>query len=407
MSSTGCNCYPAGIVSGKTSPQHRFISFFTSGNTLLLLGALVAFAWANSPWTGAYTALLNAPLRLGPAGGPLDLPLITWVNDGLMVLFFLVVGLDLKHELVRGELSVPRKAALAIFAALGGMLVPAGIYALINWGGPALHGWGIPMATDIAFALAVLSVLGPRIPLGIRVFVTALAIVDDLGAIIVIALFYSEGVSLPALAAVAGLTIVALLLNRSGVKSLVPYLLIGLGIWYCLLLSGVHASVGGVLLAFTIPLSNSRSARNDPRQPGPADRLGQALQPWVNRLVLPVFALFNTGLVLAGVTFGPAALGVFTGLVLGKPAGIVLFSWLGVTTGLALLPAAVTWRHILGAGALAGLGFTMSLFIAGLAFNDVALFDEARLGILIGSVTAVILGTVLLLTTPRATADRG
>jgi NhaA family Na+:H+ antiporter len=394
-------------VSGKTFPQHRLISFFTSGNTLLLLGALAAFAWANSPWTGAYTALLNAPLRLGPAGGPLDLPLITWVNDGLMVLFFLVAGLDLKHELVRGELSVPRKAALAIFAALGGMLVPAGIYALINWGGPALHGWGIPMATDIAFALAVLSVLGPRIPLGIRVFVTALAIVDDLGAIIVIALFYSEGVSLPALAAVAGLTIVALLLNRSGVKSLVPYLLIGLGIWYCLLLSGVHASVGGVLLAFTIPLSNSRGARNDPRQPGPADRLGQALQPWVNRLVLPVFALFNTGLVLAGVTFGPAALGVFTGLVLGKPAGIVLFSWLGVTTGLALLPAAVTWRHILGAGALAGLGFTMSLFIAGLAFNDVALFDEARLGILIGSVTAVILGTVLLLTTPRATADRG
>jgi NhaA family Na+:H+ antiporter len=400
-------CYPAEIVSREPAPN-RLISLVTSGNFLLLVGAVIAFAWANSPWAASYAALLETRLRLGPVGSPLDLPLITWVNDGLMVLFFLLVGLELKKEIVHGELSQPRKAMLAIFGALGGMLVPAAIYALFNHGGPAAHGWGIPMATDIAFALACLSILGSRIPLGIRVFVTALAIVDDLGAIVVIALFYSEGLNLMALALVAGLTVLALILNRRGVRSLVPFLLIGLGIWYCLLLSGVHASIGGVLLAFTIPLSNRVSSREPARleRYGPVERLGLALGPWVRRLVLPVFALFNVGLALTGVTFGSAALGVYLGLVAGKPAGIMLFTWLGVLVGLALLPKGVTWRHMLGAGALAGLGFTMSLFIAGLAFNNPALFDEARLGILLGSVTAAVLGIILLLSAPKAPAEQ-
>jgi NhaA family Na+:H+ antiporter len=394
-------------VSLEPTALRRFIRFFTSGNTLLLIGAVIAFAWANSPWAASYAALLDVPLRLGPAGSALDMPLITWVNDGLMVLFFLLVGLELKEEIVRGELSQPRKATLAIFGAVGGMLVPAAIYALINSGGSAAHGWGIPMATDIAFVIACLSVLGPRIPLGIRVFVTALAIIDDLGAIIVIALFYSHGLNVSALLAVAGLTILALVLNRRGVSSLVPYLLVGAGIWYFLLISGVHASIGGVLLAFTIPLGNRVSAREAAslKRDGPVDRLGHALGPWVSRLVLPVFALFNAGLALTGVAFGPAVLGVFLGLVIGKPAGIMLFAWLGVLTGLALLPGGVTWRHMLGAGALAGLGFTMSLFIASLAFRDAALFDQARLGILLGSVTAAVLGVLLLLTVPKTTVQ--
>lgn len=375
------------------------LKLISSPNGLLLLATVIAFAWANSPWAGAYLSMLETHLRLGPVGGTLDLSLLHWVNDGLMVVFFLLVGLDLKEELLIGELSQPREAILAIFAALGGMVVPAGLYLLLNAGAPGEHGWGVPMATDIAFSLACLGALGSRVPASLKVFLMALAIVDDLGAIVVIALFYSTGVAwLPLLG--AGAIVAALLvLNRLGVKHLAPYLLLGVGLWYLFLISGVHATIAGVLLAFTIPLDRSDHSKS------PLHRLARGIQPLVSRFILPVFALFNAGLSVAGAAFGSITGGVLLGLVVGKPIGILLFSWLAVAVGVARLPGGVTWSGVLGAGSIAGIGFTMSLFIAGLAFDNAAFFDEARLGVLAGSLVSAVIGSLLLLSVGRK--DRG
>ncbi len=332
--------------------------------------------------------------------GPLDMSLLHWVNDALMVLFFLLVGLDLKDELVLGELSRPAKALLAVFAALGGMAVPALVYLVFNAGGPGQSGWGIPMATDIAFALACIHVLGARVPAGLRVFLMALAIVDDLGAIVVIAVFYSGGLNAAPLLAAAGIMAVLLLLNRVGMRNLVPYMVLGIALWYCFMQAGIHGTIAGVLLAFTIPLGA------DPRT-GPLHRLAGRLQPLVQRLVLPVFALFNAGLPLAGVSFGSVTLGVGAGLILGKPAGILAASWLAVRLGLARLPTGADWSRGLGVGFIAGIGFTMSLFIAQLAFPAEALYDEARLGVLLGSLISASIGVALLLRPPRDSGTAG
>lgn len=407
------------------SPFQAFAQSGSVGGILLILAALAAFTWANSPWAGNYTSLLGEYLSLNLGSWSLNLSLAHWVNDGLMAIFFLMVGLELKRELVTGELSRPQQAALAVAAALGGMVIPALLYVFINRGGEGMEGWAIPMATDIAFALAAISVLGSRVPLGLKVFLTALAIVDDLGAVIVIGLFYTSGLNLGALTVAAGILAVLLLFNRLGVRYLGVYLIPGVFLWYAVLQSGLHATIAGVLLAFVIPISRQITApigelkeavaagnaeavgshlaaveRVLETKQSPLHRLEHALHPYVNYLVLPIFALFNAGLSLAGVGVGSVALGIAAGLVVGKPLGVFLLSFIAVKTGLAQLPAGVTWRGILGVGLLAGIGFTMSLFIAGLSFEG-DLYNQARLGIIVGSLISASLGITLLATGKR------
>lgn len=401
-------------------PFQAFVKSGSLGGLLLLLGALVAFGWANSPWAPAYERLLHTHLSLNLGTWSLDLSLAHWINDVLMAIFFLLVGLELKRELVIGELSRPRQAALGVAAALGGMIVPALIYVSFNRGAEALHGWAIPMATDIAFSLAAMSVLGSRVPLGLKVFLTALAIVDDLGAVLVIGLFYTSSLNLGALAAAAGILAVLFLFNRIGVRHLGVYLIPGIFLWYAVYQSGLHATVAGVLLAFVIPIARQVTAptaalreavrAGDAEAAGahlaalerilearqsPLHRLEHALHPYVNVLVLPIFALFNAGLSLSGVGVGTVTLGVGLGLIFGKPLGVMLLSFVAVKTGLAQLPNGVTWRGVFGVGLLAGIGFTMSLFVAGLSFGG-DLYNQARLGIICGSLVSAGLGIALL-----------
>jgi len=398
----------------------QFLESEAKGGILLFLAALVAFALSNSPAASVYFALREVPVAVRFGDFYLEKNLLLFVNDFLMAIFFLLVGLELKRELTTGELRTPRRAALAIAAALGGMIVPALIYTALNAGGPGAAGWGVPMATDIAFALGVLALLGRRVPLALKVFLTALAIVDDLGAVLVIALFYTAKLSVPALLK-AGLVYLGLLvLARLGVRNLVPYLLLGLVLWFFVLKSGVHATVAGVLLAFAIPIAAGRKAlavgaetEADPEEAearleaieaeaasaqSPLHRLEHLLHPWVAYGILPVFAFMNAGVALGGLVLGPVALGAFLGLLLGKPIGIALFSYLAVRAGLAQLPSGIGWNAILGVGMVAGIGFTMALFIAGLAFEG-ALLDQAKVGVLSASVAAALLGTGILLRT--------
>lgn len=352
----------------------------------------------------------------------LEKTLASWVKDFLMAFFFLLVGLEIKREIVMGELSNPRQAALTIVAALGGMIVPALIYTALNAGGPGQPGWGVPMATDIAFAIGVLSLLGKRVPLGLKVFLTAFAIVDDLGAVLVIAFFYTSGLNLPALLISLGFFALALLAGRLKVTRLSIYLLIGAFMWYFMLESGVSPTVAAVLLALAVPVTRrislpelqsqlDEAARKNPemleaamehlektlvRAQSPLHRLEHALHPWSTYLIMPVFAFFNAGVTLSGVGFGAVGMGAFLGLLLGKPLGIFLVSWLAVRLGLAALPAGVNWPMILGAGFLGGIGFTMSLFVAALGFADApALLDQAKLGVLASSVVAAIIGLLV------------
>ena len=440
-------------------PFREFIHLEAAGGVVLLVAAAVALVWANSPWAGAYAALWHTPVTVGVGGTVLTRDLHHWINDGLMVLFFFVVGLEIKREVLVGELAAPRRAALPAAAALGGMLAPAGLYTLLTPGGPAAAGWGVPMATDIAFALGVLALLGRRVPLALKVFLTALAVIDDIGAVLVIALFYTAGVSWPALAAAGGVLVVLVAANRLGVRTPLVYGALGLGLWLAVLASGVHATVAGVLLAMTIPartridpaafLARGRAFLADfasddppdgptaeaaagngraPRRAGfitegqqtavlaleeacehvqtPLHRLEHALHPWVAFAVMPLFALANAGVALAGdpgeALAQPVTLGVFVELVVGKPVGIAAAAWLAVRSGLAALPADVTWRQVAGAAALGGIGFTMSLFIATLAFADAGLLAAAKLGILGASLLAGLGGWLLLRTAPAA-----
>ena len=394
------------------------------GGLLLFTGALLGFALANSPWQEGYVALKALPLSISLGSWQLAEPLVGWVNDLLMAGFFLLVGLELKRELLQGELADPRRAALSVSAALGGMLVPAALYTVVNWGGAGGRGWGVPMATDIAFALGVLSLLGRRVPLGLKVFLTALAIVDDLGAVLVIALFYSRELDPGALAFAFGFLALALLAGRLGVRNLTVYLGLGLALWFFVLESGLDAAISGVLLALAVPLRplaptksksgpSARGAALEPeaqaaralpqRAQSPLRRLEHHLSPWVAYLVLPLFAFFNAGVGVAGSALGPVGLGVFVGLVLGKPSGILLVSWLAVRGGLATLPVGVNWRMLAGVSVLGGIGFTVALFITELAFSSPALLAEAKLGVLAASLLAAALGLWLL---AGATAQR-
>lgn len=416
-------------------PLNRFLQVEAAGGVLLLGATLAALVWANSPWSGGYEQLWRTVVSLDAGPMHLSEDLGHWVNDGLMALFFFVVGLEIKQELVGGQLADRRDAALPVVAALGGMVVPAALFFALNAGSSGVHGWGIPMATDIAFAVAVLMLLGDRAPSSLKVLLLGLAIADDIGAIAVIALFYTDRVELPwLLAAGAGLLLVALM-RQAKVWFLPVYAVVGVAVWACTLQSGIHATIAGVALGLLTParplLADIEADRiaarlSDDEDVTPAEvreigfhlresvsvaeRLGTVLHPWTSYVVVPVFALANAGIPLSGEALGEAAssrvtLGVVVGLVVGKVAGISAFAWGAVRLGMARLPVDVSWRQVTGMAGIAGIGFTVSMFVAGLAYDDPALQDQAKMGVLVASVLAAVVGLAVLTTTASRPRD--
>ena len=375
----------------------EFLRHEATAGLLLMATAALALILDNSPLAHIYDALLLTPMVVQIGQFAIDKPLLLWINDGLMAVFFLLVGLEIKREALEGELSSLSQIALPGIAAVGGMLVPALIYLLVNRNNPELlNGWAIPAATDIAFALGVLALLGSRVPVALKVFLLALAIIDDLGAIVIIAVYYTADLSLAALA-IAGIGGLALiLLNRLGVTRLAPYILIGIVMWAGVLKSGVHATLAGVVMAMAIPLRSTAPGEREP----PLKRLEHALHPWVAFGVLPAFAFANAGVSLAGLSLGsflePLPLGILLGLFLGKQVGVLGFVWLGVRAGFCRLPAGVTWLQLYGVSLLAGIGFTMSLFIGTLAFEDASFSAGIRIGVLGGSILSAGLGYLVL-----------
>ncbi len=443
-------------------PFQRFMKLEAAGGILLILSALGALIWANSGYASSYNDLFyNTKVRIGFGEWGLEKAFILWINDLLMAFFFLLVGLEIKREVLVGELRSPKKAALPIAAALGGMVVPAAIYAIINRGSPSMSGWGVPMATDIAFALGVLALVGSRIPISVRIFLTSLAIVDDLGALMVIAIFYTDSIGFDYL--FKALLVLALMmsLNLMGVRKIVVFLLLGAIVWYLVLKSGVHATIAGVLVAMTIPArtrvdqssystfvrsmvdrfdldktTNAKAWTTSTQQSAilaiedaghkietPVRRLEHILIPWVAFAILPVFALANAGVPIGAggeetiaqgvatqeavesVWSSKALWGVVFGLLIGKPLGVFGFAWIAQKLGIGMLPENATWRHVFGAAWLSAIGFTMALFIANLAFENAADLDAAKLGVLGASVIAGIVGFIILLTAKPSNAQ--
>lgn len=375
-----------------------FLKQQSAGGVLLLIAAALALWIENSPLAWLYDALLETPVEVRVGALQVAKPLLLWINDGLMAVFFLLIGLEVKREILEGDLSTPAQILLPGVGAVGGMLVPALFYVALNRGDPvAMNGWAIPTATDIAFALGVLAVLGPRVPPALRVFLMALAIFDDLGAIIIIALFYSGDLSTPSLmiaaVAVAGL----LVLNLVGVTRLAPYVLVGILLWVAVLKSGVHATLAGVVLGFAIPLRDRRDPNHSPLR-----HLEHELHPWVAFFVVPLFAFANAGVSLEGLSLqsllAPVPLGIATGLFLGKQVGVMLFCGALIRLGWARLPEGATWLGFYGVAVLCGIGFTMSLFVASLAFEHVGVGAPIadRLGILLGSGLSAVVGFLIL-----------
>jgi len=370
-----------------------------SGGVVLLIAAMAALILANSALAPLYGALLDTHVSIRVGEWGLDRNLLHWINDGLMVVFFFYVGLEIKRELIEGELSTVKQAALPVIGALGGMMVPAIIYTWINWGDQhALRGWAIPTATDIAFAIGVLALLGPRIPSSLKIFLLALAIIDDLGAIIIIALFYTAKLSLTALA-LAGLGIVVLfILNRRGVTRTAAYVLAGAFVWLCVLQSGVHATLAGVITAIAVPLLPVANGNGDSETL--AAKLQDSLHPWVTFGVLPAFAFANAGVSLAGLTpetlLSPIPLGIALGLLVGKAIGVYSFMTGAIALGIGTRPEGSSRIQMFGVAVLAGIGFTMSLFIGMLAFPEPAHAADIRIGVLSGSLCAALLGFVIL-----------
>lgn len=421
-------------------PSQEFFRTEAAAGALLLVCAALALAVANSPWAHRYAALWAIPLAIDVGGHSLSLTLHGWINDGLMTLFFLLVGLEIKREILAGELASPRRAALPIAAAIGGMVVPAVLYVLSSGGGAAAAGWAVPMATDIAFALGVLALVAPHAPAGLKVFLAALAIVDDMGAVMVIALFYTQGIDLHALGIAAAIFGVLVILNRLAVRSLTAYLLPGAALWYFVHESGVHATIAGILLALTIPTRSRINAaeysalarqlvdRFDRTQTGdlqtltnreqqdaiigleraservtaPLLRLEHGLHRVSAFLVMPLFAFSNAGVAIGQGATSQVTTAVLLGLVIGKPLGITLAAWAAVGGRLAALPEGVSWRALHGCAWLGGIGFTMSLFVSGLAFEGTPLHDASKLGILSGSLIAGVVGGLLVYTQGRA-----
>jgi Na+:H+ antiporter, NhaA family len=414
-------------------PLKAFLETETSGGIILLLAALSALVWANSPWAGSYDRLWHTELTLRLGGWSISGDLRRWINDALMAIFFFVVGLEIKRELVAGELRAPKVAALPVVGALGGMVAPALIFLAFNAGGATSRGWGIPMATDIAFAVGVLALAGKRAPHSLRLFLLSLAIVDDIGAILIVAIFYTADVSSAALASAGALLVLIVAFRRMQVRAAPVYLLLSVGVWLSVFESGVHASIAGVALGLLTPASPfqrpaavSEQARetaaqtaDEPEPPdadahhwlglarlsreavSPLARQEHLLHPWTSFVVVPLFALANAGVSLKGGVLGESlgsrvALGIIVGLVAGKTLGIAAAAWLGARTGLARLPQGVGWPHLIAVSAVAGIGFTVSLFIAGLAFIEDTVLDAAKIGVLTGSLLAGLLGFTLL-----------
>ncbi|PRD47184.1 Na+/H+ antiporter NhaA [Sphingobacterium haloxyli] len=372
----------------------NFIDSPTSGGIILFICVVVSLALANSPLGDSFERLLNTSLGFENDAVHLKYSLALWINDGLMAIFFLLVGLEIKRELVSGELSTPRQALLPILCAFGGAVVPAGIYIFVNQGTETASGWGIPMATDIAFALAVVAMLGKRVPASLKIFLAALAIVDDLIAILVIAIFYSAELHTVYLGYAAAILALLFIFNRMGVKSLVFYLIPGLFIWYFVHHSGIHATIAGVLTAMTIPLATK--GKHEP----PLLKLEHALTTPVNFLIVPVFALANTNIrfedgMLEGLV-SPLGIGIILGLMLGKPVGVYLMTKLAIMLRIGSMPQGASWTQIIGIGLLAGIGFTMSIFIALLSFSSDLLIAEAKFSILVASLLSGVIGYVLL-----------
>lgn len=418
-------------------PFKRFAQIESSGGILLILATIAALFVANSALGDSYQALWKQDFTIGAETFNLTKPIILWINDGLMAIFFFLVGLEIKRELLAGELSSPKKAALPIIAAFGGMIVPAGLFLFFNKGGAGSEGWGIPMATDIAFSLGILSLLGKRVPIALKVFLVAFAIVDDIGAVLVIAFFYSAELHWSLLFIAMGLLVVLFIFNYFNIRYISYYVLIGMVIWYLFLKAGIHPTIAGVLIAFSIPATrkirihdfNKRMHRNlnkfndeltdeesvtlshkqlaslDNMQiqlgkvQSPLQALEHSLHGFVTFFVMPLFAFANAGVVVSAaglLQLETLTLSISGGLVLGKIIGILLFSFLTVKLGLSALPNNVEWKHILGAGMLGGIGFTMSLFISSLAYESADLLNQAKLGILLGSFVAAVGGYIYL-----------
>lgn len=378
----------------------RFFSHEASGGILLMLSAVAALIVANSGLSGAYDAFLNAYIALTVNGEGLEKPAILWINDGLMAVFFFLIGLELKREMLEGKLKNPRDVVLPGAAAVGGMALPALVFVALNWGTPeTLGGWAIPAATDIAFALGILALVGSRAPSSLKVFLLTLAILDDLGAILIIALFYTAELKVEylvlALIPLAGLV----WLNFKGAHRIAPAILLGAIMWYFVLKSGVHATLAGVITAFCIPLKDKWGK-------SPLHSLEHGLTPYVLYGIVPVFAFANAGVVLKGMSFSdllaPLPLGIALGLILGKQIGVFGVTFAMVKSGVARMPNGATWLHIYGLSCLAGVGFTMSLFIGSLSYADPALMNQVRLGVLSGSMVSAVLGYVALMVASQA-----
>ena len=434
----------SGMVARRIAqPLQAFLEAEASSGILLLAAAALGIAWANSPWADAYEDLWHNVIALRVGDWVLREDLRHWVNDGLMSLFFLVVGLEIKREFLTGELRDPRQAAVPVVAALGGMVVPALLFVGVNLGGEGAHGWGIPMATDIAFALGVLTLAARHAPPGLKPFLLTLAIVDDIGAIIVIAIFYSSGVALAPLGVAAGLVLAILLLHRFDVRATLVYVALGVGVWLAFFESGVHPTIAGVLLGLLTPSTPFqrpsavsaeavRTAEETVDSPEPPDvdapqwlrlawlsreavsplaRVEAALHPWTSYVVIPLFAFANAGVAFSSDAVAEAAtsritLGVVLGLVVGKLVGIVASSALAVRMGIGQLPEGMQWSHLVGTAAVAGIGFTVSLFITELAFVGTPLLPEAKVGILVASMVAGILGFAILRSVDPAALPR-
>jgi NhaA family Na+:H+ antiporter len=377
-----------------------FLRLEAAAGILLLLAALLALVLSNSPASGLYAGFLETRVAVTVDGAGITKPLLLWINDGLMAIFFLLVGLEIKREVMEGELSSVQKAALPAIAAVGGMVVPALVFWAVNQDHPELlRGWAIPTATDIAFAVGVLALLGPRVPASLKIFLLALAIIDDLGAIVIIALFYTDNLSLLSLT-LAAIAIAALIaLNVAGVMRRAAYVLVGIFLWVCVLKSGVHATLAGVALALAIPLKGA-----DEHGESPLRQLEHVLHPWVSYAILPLFAFANAGVSLAGVSMAnlaePLPLGIAAGLFVGKQLGVMFATWIATRFRIGVLPEDVTWVQFYGMALLTGIGFTMSLFIGTLAFDHSDFAASVRIGVLGGSVVSALAGALVLWLAP-------
>ncbi len=426
-----------GVALSK-NPVQRFFQMEAAGGILLMISAAVAIIWANSPFAESYFHLWHAHIAIEVGNQAISMHLLHWINDGLMAIFFLGVGLEIKKELLSGELASPKKAALPIAGAIGGMVLPALFYLVFNAGTPEIGGWGVPMATDIAFALGVVILLGKRVPAALKIFLVALAIVDDLGAVLVIAFFYTSNMSWLALGVAGGFLASLIAANRLGVRRPAVYVVLGVGLWVAFLQSGIHATLAGVLLALTIPSGRKMGAyafmavgrdlvykymgSSEPSQKelthdqehvihkletackdvsSPMVRMEHALAGWINFAIMPFFAFANAGVsfvggdIVAAIT-SDVTLGIISGLFLGKQLGVFLFSLVAVKLGIAAMPTNVSWKQFYGISILAGIGFTMSLFIATLGFGEGAVLDNAKIGILIASFMAGVSGWYIL-----------